>query len=332
MKKFSRTYIKWIRYAFQWGIFALTAYGGYRFFLFVEHFKGRGEFVERPELVEGFLPIGALMSLKVWATGGGINTTHPAALMIFVAALLVSFLLMKSFCGWICPVGALSELLHKIGRLVFRRNFRIHRYLDYPLRLLKYALLGFFVYIIVYRMDTWALGQFMSSSYWMVADVKMLHFFTDMSRTSAIVLGVLGALSLLFKNFWCRYLCPYGALTGLLGIFSPLKVTRNEERCINCHRCTRDCPNLIDVEEARRVISPECSGCMACVAACPARGALDVATPGRLKVRPLIYVVLVMVVFFGVIFAAKRTGHWHSNVTYGEYMKLVPEADRFEHP
>ena len=240
MKAFRRSYIKWIRYAFQWGLFAIIAHGGYRFYLFVEHFKGRGEFVERPELVEAFLPIGALMSLKVWLMGGSINSTHPAALMILVAALLCSVLLMKSFCGWICPVGALSELMHKIGRLVLGRNPRIHPYIDYPLRTLKYALLGFFLYIILYRMDAWAIAEFMSSPYWRVADVKMLYFFTDMSRTSVIVLVVLGALSLVFKNFWCRYLCPYGALTGLLGIFSPLKVTRNEEKCINCHKCTQE--------------------------------------------------------------------------------------------
>jgi len=332
MDKFRRSYIRRIRYAVQWGLFSFIVYGGYRFYLFAEHFKGGGAYVDRPGMVEGFLPIGALMSLKVWMTGGSINSTHPAALMILVAALLVSLLLMKSFCGWICPVGTVSELFHKIGRLIFRRNFRLHPYMDYPLRLIKYALLGFFIYIIFFRMDAWAMGEFMSSPYWRVADVKMLHFFTDMSRTSAIVLGVLAVLSLFIKNFWCRYLCPYGALTGILGVFSPLKVTRDEEMCIHCHKCTWECPHLLDVEGTRRVISPECSGCVSCVSVCPARGALDVATPGRIKVKPLVYALMVLMVFFGVILAAKRTGHWESGVTYEEYRRLIPMAGRFDHP
>lgn len=332
MNKFNRSYIRWIRYTVQWGLFAFIAYGGYSFYLFVEHFRGNGPIIERPELVEGFLPIGALMSLKVWVTAGVINSTHPAAMMILVAALLGSLLLMKSFCGWICPVGTVSELCFKAGRLVFRRNFSLHKYIDYPLRSLKYALLGFFLYIILYKMDAWSIGEFMSSPYWMVADVKMLHFFTDMSRTAMYVLVALAVLSVFIKNFWCRYLCPYGALTGLLGVFSPLKITRDEERCINCHKCTRECPNLLDVEETRRVISPECSGCMTCVSVCPARGALDVATPGRLKVKPLFYAVLVLVVFFGVIAGAQMTGNWESDVTYDEYRRLVPMAQKFDHP
>ena len=332
MEKFSRAYVRWIRYAVQWGLLAFIVYGGFRFYLFVEHFKGNGPLVSRPALVEGFLPIGALMSLKVWLGGGSINSTHPAALMILVAALLVSLVLIKSFCGWICPVGAVSELCHKAGRLVFRRNFRLHRYLDYPLRSLKYILLGLFLYIIMYRMDAWSIGEFMSSEYWRVADVKMLHFFTDMSTTTLYVLGALVVLSVFIKNFWCRYLCPYGALTGLLGIFSPFKVTRDDERCIHCNKCTRECPNLLDVESTRRVISPECSGCMTCVSVCPARGALDVASPGRVRVNPLLYAVMVLVIFFGVILAAQRTGHWESDVTYEQYRRLVPIASSFEHP
>jgi hypothetical protein len=56
------------------------------------------------------------------------------------------------------------------------------------------------------------------------------------------------------------------------------------------------------------------------------------ALPGRRPLRPVIYVALVTVLFFGLIGFAKVTGHWKSDVTYEEYKTVVPMADKFEHP
>jgi polyferredoxin len=51
----------------------------------------------------------------------------------------------------------------------------------------------------------------------------MLAFFREMSVVTAIVLAVLVIGSILVKNLWCRYLCPYGALTGMVSLASPLR-------------------------------------------------------------------------------------------------------------
>ncbi len=329
----NRGWLRRLRYAFQWGLFFFVLYGGYRFYLFTEHFLDpEAPFVGRPPLVEGFLPIGSLMALKLWVTEGIFDPVHPAGITIFSAALLMSALLKKSFCGWICPVGALSELFYKIGARIFGRNFTIHRFIDYPLRSLKYLLMGFFLYIVVFRMNTAAIRGFTGTPYWVVADVKMLHFFTMMTKTTAVCLAVLGLLSLFFRNFWCRYLCPYGALVGLLSYLSPLKVTRNDEACTHCRRCTRHCPSGIDVESSTRVRSPECTGCLTCVSRCPARGALDMAAPGKRAVPPALFIVLALAVFFGAVWTAKLGGTWQSSVTYEQYKALVPAASRFSHP
>jgi polyferredoxin len=332
VEKFDRSYLRWLRYAFQWGLFGLIVWGGVRFHGFVEHFTSGSPPVERPPLVDGFLPIGALMSLKLWLTEGIFDPVHPSALVIFGAALFMSLVLKKSFCGWVCPVGALSEQVFRLGRKLFGRNFSIHPYLDYPLRSLKYVLLAFFAYVVLLKMDSRAILGFLHTPYWKIADVKMLLFFTEMTRLTLYVLLALFAFSLFFKNFWCRYLCPYGALTGLLSLASPVKITRNEEACIHCHECSRSCPNYLPVEDKERVRSPECTGCLTCVSQCPARGALDMALPGRRAVRPLVFAALAAVVFFGLVGTAKLTGHWHSQVSYRDYQQLVPIASRFEHP
>jgi polyferredoxin len=332
-EKINRGYIRIIRYAFQWGLFFFIIYGGYRFYLFVSHFTtGNTPLVKRPPLVEGFLPIGSLMALKIWLTEGIFDRIHPAGLMIFSAALLMSLLLKKSFCGWICPVGALSEALYRAGARLFGRNIGIHRYVDYTLRSLKYILLVFFLNIILLKMDSASVAAFMGTPYWKVADVKMLYFFTKMTTLTMAVLTVLVLLSLPFKNFWCRYLCPYGALVGLPSYLSPLKITRNENACIHCHRCVKSCPAQLPVEQKKRVRSPECTGCLTCVSNCPSRGALDMSLPARKAVNPLVYALLVATLFFGLVGAAKLTGHWHSSVTYDEYRTLVPMAEKFGHP
>ncbi len=278
------------------------------------------------------MPIGALMSLKLWITKGIFDPVHPAALVIFIAAILSALLLKKGFCGWACPVGTISEVIWKAGKKIFGRNFDPPNYIDYPLRSVKYMLMAFFLYVILIKMSPDTIQAFLYTPYWKVADFKLLFFFTNMSTTTIIVLLVLAVSSLFVKNFWCRYLCPYGSLLGLISMASPMKVTRNDEKCIHCKTCTNNCPSMLPVESKERVSSPECIGCLTCVSKCPTPGALDVALPRKKWVNPLVYVSLMIVIFWGSITIAGVTNHWNAGVTNVEYMKIIPYLDRLEHP
>lgn len=182
------------------------------------------------------------------------------------------------------------------------------------------------------KMSPAEISLFLREDYYKIADVRMLYFFTKMTTATLITLFILFVLSVCYKNFWCRYLCPYGALLGILSFFSPLKVTRNEEACIHCARCTENCPSLLPVEEKDSIWSPECTGCITCVSYCPARGALDIAFSKGRVVNPVLFTVFIVVLFFGIIGAGKITGHWHSSVTNDDYRKLIPRASVLEHP
>ena len=174
---------------------------------------GTEAFVQRPPGVEGFLPISALMSLKYWWHTGIVNNVHPSGLIILLAILGVSIVLKKAFCSWLCPVGTLSESLWMLGQKLFGRTLDIPRWLDYPLRTLKYLLMGFFVYSIL-QMDVESLKAFIYSPYNKMADVKMYLFFAEITQFALWTIIILVLLSVVIKNFWCRFLCPYGALLG----------------------------------------------------------------------------------------------------------------------
>lgn len=318
----------------QVGFVLFLVYTAWRFAQFVAHFEtfGASPYVPRPASVEAFLPISALVALKAWVGTGRFDTVHPAGLTLFLAILGVSVLFKKGFCSWICPIGTLSEWLARFGRWVFGRNLRMPAFLDWSLRGLKYLLLAFFVWAIWLGMSAMEASAFLQTPYNKVADVKMLRFFTYLDSGVLAFLVTIAVLSLLFSNFWCRYLCPYGALLGLASVLSPLKVTRFPERCTDCGACTRACPNRLEVAKLQRVASPECTGCLDCVAACRRKGALGVAPPfARRPLSQWVLPGLLLGTFFAAILLAQVTGHWDSGVSYREYEQLIPMADRLSH-
>ncbi len=311
----------------------MVLYAGITFYFFVDALENSiTPTIGRAPLVEGFLPIGALMSFRLLISERFFDPVHPAALVIFIAAIVMSLFLKKSFCGWICPVGTFSELMAKTGGKLFKRRLVLPGYVDYPLRSIKYVLMTFFLYIILFQMSTPQLSAFFKTPYWKVADIKLLIFFTAMSLSTKITLAILFALSLFNRSFWCRYLCPYGGLLGLLSMLSPLKIRRTEAHCIQCGQCTAHCPSMLPVSTKQVINSSECTGCLTCVSYCMSKGALDMTLPGRTIIKPLLYIILIAAVFFGIILLARLTGYWNSSVSMEELRTLISFIGAMEHP
>jgi polyferredoxin len=288
-----------------------------------------------PPGIEGWLPIAGLMNLKYFLLTGAVPSIHPAAMFLLMTSLAISFLFRKAFCSWLCPVGTISEYLGLLGQKIFGRNFRLWRWIDIPLRGLKYFLLGFFVWAISI-MSANAISSFMHSDYGLVAGVKMLNFFRFLGETGLIVVGILVLASIFVQNFWCRYLCPYGALLGFASLLSPVRIRREPEPCIDCGKCARVCPSSLPVDKLVTIKSAECTGCLECVAICPAEGALHLALPQFSKSPKRIpswaMAVGIAVLFFGIVGYAKSVGLWESNVPAAVYRQLVPHASQARHP
>lgn len=312
------------------GFLVITVGLGVQFTRFVNAAaEGRFPLPTRPAGVESFLPISGAMGLKHWWLTGSLNDIHPAATIVFSLALLVSLLLRKSFCSWICSVGWLSEKLAAQGRRVFGRNFRLHRFADMALRGLKYFLLGFFAKAI-WGMSAVALGAFLNTPYNRVADVKLGLFFADLGGIGLGVCVFLVVASMLVQGAWCRYLCPYGALLGVFSRISPVRIQRDPVACTDCGLCDRACMSRLPVSTSIDMRNAECTGCLDCLAVCPANDALSLkAGPKRIPVWG--FAVVLLVIYLGGYAGARGLGLWDTAISDVEYGARIQNIDGAEY-
>ncbi len=329
LKPFNWSIRNWVQTA----VLALTVLIGLQFYLWVKQIESGGAVsVGRPPGVEGFLPIGSLMGWKYFLLTGQWDPVHPAGMVILGFAILISLVLRKSFCGWFCPVGTISEWLWRLGRNKAGWNFLPPSWIDIPLRSLKYILLAFFAWAVL-SMDSESLESFFALPYWKVSDIKMLYFFERMSLLTAGVLFALMIGSIFIRNFWCRYLCPYGALVGIFGFLGTTRIKRNEETCIDCNLCAKVCPAYLPVDVKPRIISAECTGCISCVEVCPVKNTLDLKTigipsgfwNGKRMAGTVIGLFLILVI------SARFSGHWTSSITIPEIRSILPSIDFLNH-
>lgn len=303
---------------------------GARFYLFVSGIeKGVIPDFQRPAGVEAFLPIGALVSLKHLLYTGTVNRIHPSGLVLFLMIGFSALVAKKGFCSWVCPVGTLSEYAYRGRRLLFQTHFQMPAVADALLRALKYLIAGFFIYQIFYKMPMDTIEQFIQSPYNRFADIHMLKFFTQMSATAFAVLISLVALSVLFRHFWCRYLCPYGALLGVIGLLSLGKIRRDPSHCTGCGRCEKNCPGLIPIRQKTVVHSMECSACLTCIQSCPEKEAIGFRRSPAGPSFPAAVMALGWIIFFsGGITLAMVSGKWQNEIPVQAYISYTASMNR----
>ncbi len=324
-----------IRRGVQLLFLVIVCFVGYRFVEFAGQLEnGILPRVDRPPGVEMFLPISALVSLKYFAFTGIINDVHPSGFILFIIICTTAFIVKKGFCSWVCPFGLLSEYLLKIHYLIFKSGFKIPNILDKILRSIKYLLALFFLWSIFFKMPIEAVERFINSPYNILADVKMLKFFTQISLTASLIIAGIILLSIIIPNFWCRYLCPYGAVLGVLSFLSIGRVNHNVSNCTDCGNCEKACSSFINIRQGKNSLSLECSACLRCVNVCPEKDALKFSFFKNKFSTGSIGVGLIFLILFSFgISAAKMTGHWENRIskkTYFFYMMTQGMMEKIE--
>ena len=321
----SRKASQLVRRGVQFLFLIIVCYVGLRFVEFAGQLeKGVLPLVDRPPGVEMFLPISALVSLKYFIFTGIINTVHPSGFILFLIICGTALVVKKGFCSWVCPFGLFSEYLLKIHYLIFKAGFKLPSILDRILRSLKYIFALFFIWIIFFNMPIEAIESFINSPYNILADIKMLKFFTQISMTALLIITGIIILSVIIPNFWCRYLCPYGALLGILSFLSMGRINHNPSQCTDCGQCEKFCPGLINIRQGKSTHSFECTACLQCVNVCPEKDALKFSFfKNKFAVGSVGVGLIFLIMFsFGIILA-KNTGHWENRIskkTYFFYM------------
>ncbi|HBW35903.1 4Fe-4S binding protein [Desulfosporosinus sp. BICA1-9] len=256
--------------------------------------------------IHALCPFGGLESLyQVFTTGSFVSKIFTGTMTLFVITLVVAILFRRSFCGLICPFGAIQEFFAKLGQKIFKRKMVVPSKLDQALRYLKYVVLAVTVFYAWKTAGLWMAPYDPWSAYAHLPEGLESVWAESAVGLIILVVTVLG--SLIYDRFFCKYLCPVGALYGMVGKTSPFKVVRNESLCIDCGICNKVCPMSLDVQHGLKVTSPECMNCQTCVLNCPTAGALDNQFSNKI-IKPFTVIILVLVLFFGSIFAAQATG------------------------
>ncbi|UCF79806.1 MAG: 4Fe-4S binding protein [Candidatus Eiseniibacteriota bacterium] len=174
---------------------------------------------------------------------------------ILSSIVLLSLVGNKLFCGWVCPIGALQELSHRIplpGRLKAKLPFgpsNTIRALIFAVFIVTVFLTGLSVY------DYFNPFEFLHWGFGLVATIALV---------AALATGVF-----VFRPF-CYLICPVGLLTWILEHLSVVRVRVNKDLCTDCSVCVKQspCPAVPSILEGR-ASRPDCHACGRCIEVCP---------------------------------------------------------------
>jgi NAD-dependent dihydropyrimidine dehydrogenase PreA subunit len=313
---------------YQFAVFTALAYMGLRLWL---------DKVYTPDF-EAYCPFGGLQAAGSYITRGSLSCSMTSMqIMMGVMLFVGAFLFSKLFCGYICPLGTLSEWLGKLGDKL-RIKIAVSEFADSTLRSLKYILLFVTFYFTLTSSELFC-KKF--DPYYAVAS----GFNTDVVLLYALIaIGVYIAGSVLFRFFWCKYLCPFSALTnifrftwwfaGIMSLFiilslvglkmpfiypllviicsgyileivmmhkvkpSFVHITRNADTCTGCNLCSKSCPQEIEVAKVEKVDHIDCNLCGDCLYACPEKDTIQI---NRKNMNWLPAAVLTVLIVFGLI-------------------------------
>ncbi len=215
----------------------------------------------------------------------------PVALTIFFG---------RYVCGWVCPLGAVLQFFSYF----FKKMTRLARKpAENGLLSLKYAILAVMLAASVFTLDlagfldplaflyrsfitvvlpAFAMAGDAAVSFLPAAGASSLaegfgetlqNLIINRTFHQGLLIGLIFLAAILLnayrERFWCRYLCPAGALLALLARWNLVKVRVNEEKCTRCKICTIHCPTQATPFPNREWQPSECVYCYSCASQCP---------------------------------------------------------------
>ena len=223
----------------------------------------------------GSCPIGSMQTVL-----GGAR--HRFSFYVLGLLMVFGIALGRLWCGFVCPFGLIQDLLGMIPA----RRIKVAPKVDKPLRYIKYAVLLIFVILLPLMVknqygiaDAWfckyicPAGTLEGGIPLMLADRQLRSLAGALFSWKMLILIVVLIGAVLIPRFFCRYLCPLGALYGLFNRYSFYQLHLDQSRCTGCNTCTQVCPMAVEIPTAGdklvQISSTECIRCGRCKAACP---------------------------------------------------------------
>lgn len=210
-------------------------------------------------------PIGALQ-----AVNGSMNFNFS----FYVIGLLLAFgtLLGRFICGWLCPFGLIQEFIHKIPS----PKLKLPKIFTY----IKYIILVVFVILLPIVVTNYmgmgkpAFCQYICPAGTLEGGIPLLSTHPELRQTIGglfslkmflLILTIIGCI--LIYRFFCKTLCPLGAIYGLMNKISIYHLEIDKHTCVNCGKCKNICK--MEVDPVKVPNSAECIRCGECAKACP---------------------------------------------------------------
>ncbi|MCF8039070.1 MAG: 4Fe-4S binding protein, partial [Desulfohalobiaceae bacterium] len=260
--------------------------------------------VQRVFALDPLLFLGPLLSSGTLITGLSV------LLVLFTATALLG----RFFCGHICPLGTTLDLSRPLVAGSKRSNTWRQADSGTGLRRIKYLLLllGLAAALLGLNLLHW--GSPLSLAAWFYTLV-MAPFFGFILQSAESLFGFLQsktglwpfapgqvntyqtlfflvlffagllAANRLAPRFWCRYLCPAGAILGIIG-HRPLIRRKVSSACTDCGLCQVRCPMQAIAEDPKKTLTTECILCQTCRHVCPEQ-AVDFSFPAKNELEPL---------------------------------------------
>lgn len=221
-------------------------------------------------------PVSWFLQLDPLVAIGTILTTHTLykPLLWALVVVILTIVFGRFFCSWVCPFGSIHHFVGFLGnrRKKAAEKIRLNKYRK--AQCVKYFILTVFLFMAAFPSIAASLQTGLLDPISLVSRSFNLLVLPIVSRGSAaerfyegawlILVIFLAAvlLNLVIPRFYCRFICPLGALFGIIGRFAIWRIGKNKSECINCKLCEQSCEG--GCEPAGNIRISECVLCFNC--------------------------------------------------------------------
>lgn len=201
-------------------------------------------------------PLQALMDTITAFITGSTVTLKKTTMLIFIGGL--SVIGVKMFCGWVCPFGALQEIVNRISVPSGKK-------VKLPFKITNGTRISIFFISLVMILTT---GSNLYTYHNILNPFELFEWHFELTLT--VLIGVVAIASVFVYRPFCYLVCPIGLLTWLLEYISIFRVRLDQGSCIGCNKCTlkSPCPSIKAILDSD-TLRPDCFACGVCIGVCP---------------------------------------------------------------